>query len=129
MSKDYQARAEVGTAAADAAERRVDPRVGRDEVLFVQAAVPGTGSGERRTIRCRSADLSSGGLRVRIEDGLPVGTSVELWIKLPERERSCYLLGTVCWCAPVQTGAEIGVEVQAGPGTDFEYWRAMTFTG
>ena len=41
-----------------------------------------SGEQNRRTLKCASADLSRGGLRLTVAEALPVGALLELWIKL-----------------------------------------------
>ena len=70
------------------AERRTHARIPRTEVLFVQVISAPRAGTDRVTLRCRTADLSPGGLCIELEDEIAVGTAVESWIRLPEAERN-----------------------------------------
>ena len=107
-------------------ERRQHPRIARDEVLFVQAELRAEDGANRTTLRCHSADLSPGGLRLHLMDPLPVGTELELWIRIPGAARNYYLAGTVRWCRAGEHDAELGVAVHAAPSTDDAAWREFT---
>ena len=108
-------------------ERRSSRRSRRAETLFVQLAAIIEGETQRRTLKCESADLSLGGLRIQVAETLPVGNSVEVWIKLTDSPQTFYLVGSVRWCAPTDHGAEVGIAVTDGPATDFKAWRRMNF--
>ena len=108
------------------AERRQHQRIARDEVLFVQAELRDDNGPTRSTLRCHSADLSPGGLRLHLTDPLPVGTELELWIRIPGAARNYYLAGTVRWCREGDHDAELGVAVHPAPSTDDAAWRAFT---
>ena len=108
-------------------ERRSSRRSRRAETLFVQLAAIIEGETQRRTLKCESADLSRGGLRIQVAETLPVGNSVEVWIKVTDSPQTFYLVGSVRWCEPTDHGAEVGIAVTDGPATDFKAWRRMNF--
>ena len=108
-------------------ERRSSRRSRRAETLFVQLAAIIEGETQRRTLKCESADLSRGGLRIQVAETLPVGNSVEVWIKVTDSPQTFYLVGSVRWCAPTDHGAEVGIAVTDGPATDFKAWRRTNF--
>ena len=106
-------------------DRRSVLRIGRKERLFVQLSATASGEQNRRTLKCASADLSRGGLRLTVAEALPVGALLELWIKLAGARRNYYLVGDVRWCVPADPDYEIGVEVKEAPATDFKTWRRL----
>lgn len=109
------------------AERRTHARIPRTEVLFVQVISAPRAGTDRVTLRCRTADLSPGGLCIELEDEIAVGTAVEAWIRLPEAERNFYLAGTVRWYRDGDGCIQLGVGLHAAPGTDFDAWRHLDF--
>lgn len=115
-----------GDGTGSAEERRRHPRIARDEVLFVQADLRDARGTRRTTLRCHAADLSPGGLRLHLAEALPVGTELELWIRIPDADRNYYLAGTVCWCRAGDRETELGVSVRDAPSTDDAAWRAFT---
>ena len=108
-------------------ERRAHARSHRHETLFVQAAIAREDGEVRQTLRCQSADLSRGGLRITLAAAIDPGTVLEVWIKVPDAGRNFYLVGTVRWCECVAGNALIGVAVRDAPGTDYKLWRRMNF--
>lgn len=108
-------------------ERRSHARHTRQETLFVQVAIKRDGDELRQTLRCQSADLSRGGLRLNLEVALETGTLLELWLKIPEAGHNFYLVGNVRWCDLVKGGTQLGVAVRDAPGTDYKRWRRMNF--
>ena len=108
-------------------ERRSHARHSRQETLFVQVAIRRDGDEQRQTLRCQSADLSRGGLRLNLEVTLETGTMLELWLKVPEAGHNFYLVGNVRWCDYVTDGVQLGVAVCDAPGTDYKLWRRMNF--
>ncbi len=108
-------------------DRRGYLRTGRKESLFVQLSATLSGEQDRRTLKCTSADLSGGGLRLTVTEELPIGALLELWIKLASARRNYYLVGDVRWCIPAHADYEIGVVVKDAPATDIKTWRRLCF--
>ena len=107
-------------------DRRNHLRTLRQERLFVQLGIDAA-TGERRTLKCDSADLSRGGLRVGLSEALPPGAALEVWIRLVSARRNFYLCGEVRWCVRKSPGFEIGVHVREAPATDYRMWRRLRF--
>ncbi len=108
-------------------ERRGHLRTGRKESLFLQLSATFSGEQDRRTLKCASADLSRGGLRLTVTEELPIGALLEIWIKLTSARRNYYLVGDVRWCVPAHDEYEIGVVVKDAPATDIKSWRRLCF--
>lgn len=108
-------------------DRRTHWRTLRTETLFMQLRVSVPGGEERRTLRCESADLSRGGLRIAVATEVPVGSLIEAWIKVQGEPSNFYLVGQVRWCTAQAQGAEIGVALKDAPGTDYKTWRRVNF--
>lgn len=108
-------------------DRRSQFRLARREHLFVQLSATLTGEQTRRTLKCRSADLSRGGLRLALSEALPPGALLEIWIRLANMRRNYYLVGDVRWCAASRRGYQVGVRVKNGPATDYRIWRRLCF--
>lgn len=102
-------------------ERRRSPRQPRRETLFAQVGFAAQG-GARRTVRCLSADLSGSGLRVEMEEGISVGTELDLWVRLDASARNFLLRGRVRWYDATRRSA--GIAVVFAEGTDYWTWQA-----
>lgn len=108
-------------------DRRGHLRTSRQEHLFVQLNSTFSDDQDRRILKCASADLSRGGLRLTVPQALPVGALLELWIRLISARRNYYLVGDVRWCVAVQASYEIGVSLKDAPATDCKTWRRLCF--
>lgn len=109
-------------------ERRAHLRTTRRERLFVQLGPSPDDPANRLTLKCHSADLSRGGLRVRLSEAVPVGAELELWVRVASTRRNFYLTGDVRWCVADGERHEVGIRVTDGPGTDVRAWRKLCFT-
>lgn len=82
-----------------------------EEELVVEVCEdPGAGPA-KEALRSFGVDLSGGGVRVRLERPMAVGTPVVVTVWLPDAERSIRARGAVRWCRPEAdgTGAEAGI--------------------
>ncbi len=113
-------------ALGDPLERRLDGRSSRAETLFMQLRMATVGD-ERRTLRCQSADLSRGGMRIQTAAEVPIGALIEAWIKIRGEPNNFYLVGEVRWCTANPLGAEVGIALNDAPGTDYKGWRRLDF--
>lgn len=101
------------------AERRRAPRVARHEHLFARVAACAdhpdmVGS----VLRAASEDLSRGGLRVRVDRALDVGTVFDLWVKIKDAEGTFLLHGTVRWCRESDAEGEYAAGIQLWAGDE-----------
>jgi hypothetical protein len=89
---------------------RKHPRFRVENTVFVELASPEFGSRETGTIsRCKSIDVSRGGLRLQLRQALRIGAILQLGVELPAAADTLYLVGDVRWCQPIPTsGAEPG---------------------
>ena len=86
------------------------------------------GVSEGQTFQARTADLSDGGLRLRLMTAVAAGTELEMWVISPVQRETLVINGAVRWCQPVQGDAtihEAGVEIARRPTTDFLKWQKM----
>ena len=109
-------------------ERRGHPRVARSERLFVQvAACSGAPNLAGATLRASTADISASGLRLLLDQEVPVGCSLELWVKVEGRPGTFLLTGEVRWTQPTgRPGAHfVGVALAGGGSQDSQRWREL----
>jgi hypothetical protein len=112
------------------AERRSAPRLPRHEQVFARVATcPAHPDLVGTVLRAASEDLSRGGLRVRIDRPMDVGTVFDLWLKIKDAEGTFLLHGTVRWLheAEVEGDYYVGIQLWAGDEPrldDLEPWDA-----
>ncbi len=104
-------------------ERRRSPRQHRRETLFAQVGIAAR-DGARRTVRCLSTDLSGNGLRVQMDEGISVGTVLDLWVRLETVGCNFLLRGRVRWYERARR--EAGIAVIFAEGTDYWAWQAAS---
>ncbi len=109
-------------------ERRQHVRQPRDERVVVQIVSstrdtlpPGT------VVRCSTKDVSSQGIRIQLEQQLPEGFQLELWIEISNHPSKFFLAGEVKWCEELDEGKRylVGVELKAGDTDDFKQWQEV----
>ncbi len=112
---------------SDATERRRQPRLDRDDALFVRVGWADREVVEEgQTLRCSTENVSSDGLRVRLPEVVPEGTLVELWIRVTGRPGTFLLKGTTRWSTALEDGsALVGIQLAEEPAEDIEAWRAL----
>ena len=109
-------------------DRRQHVRQPRDERVVVQIVSsthdtlpPGT------IVRCSTRDVSSQGLRIQLEQQVPEGFALELWVEISNHTSKFFLAGVVKWCKELDGGKRylVGVELKEGDTDDFKQWREV----
>jgi Tfp pilus assembly protein PilZ len=107
-------------------ERRQHTRHPRDERVVVQIVSstrdtlpPGT------VVRCSTKDVSRRGLRIQLDQRVPEGFDLELWVEISNHPTKFYLSGEVKWCQEVEEGKRymVGVELREDKIEDLEMWE------
>lgn len=110
-------------------ERRNNPRLMRDDRLFIQII----GASENpslvgTTLSCSAVDISRQGIRLGVEHEAPVGSEIEMWIDIKGISDKYYLNGFVKWCYELDSDVadyELGIQLVDKAMTDFTSWQAM----
>lgn len=79
-----------------------------------------------RTFISKTADISTQGLRIRLNHEPEIGSVLEMWIVSHLHEGTIVLSGTVRWARPVaQEGYshQAGIELAEQPTPDFSRWQ------
>ncbi len=109
-------------------DRRQHVRRPRDERVVVQIAAsthdtlqPGT------VVRCSTKDVSAHGIRIQLDQQLPKGFLLELWIEIANHPSKFFLAGEVKWCQELDAGERyrVGVELSEGETEDFKRWQEV----
>lgn len=105
-------------------ERRNHPREARVERLLIQiAASDGAPDLAGATLASRTYDVSASGLAVTLDQALPQGSHVELWVRIEGDRGKYFLAGSVRWCRPDGEGFLHGIELEPAAGDDLERWH------
>lgn len=109
-------------------DRRQSQRQPRDERVVVQIVSstrdtlpPGT------VVRCSTKDVSPEGLRIQLDQKVPEGFQVELWVEISNHPSKFYLAGEVKWCQELEGGKRylVGVALSEGKTEDLELWQSL----
>ncbi len=108
-------------------ERRGQPRLQRDDALFVPVgSANGDAVQEGQTVRCSTENVSPDGLRLRLPEAVPEGTIVELWVRVTDRPGTFLLKGMTKWAMAQEDGSVlVGIQLAQEPAEDIGAWRAM----
>lgn len=109
-------------------DRRQSNRQPRDERVVVQIVSstrdtlpPGT------VVRCSTKDVSPEGLRIQLDQQVPEGFELELWVEISNHPSKFYLAGEVKWCQELEEGKRylVGVALSQGKTEDLELWQSL----
>ena len=109
-------------------DRRQHSRQPRDERVVVQIVSstrdtlpPGT------VVRCATKDVSARGLRIQLDQKVPEGFQIELWVEISSHPSKFYLAGEVRWCEEVEEGKRylVGIELSDGKTEDLAVWQEL----
>jgi Tfp pilus assembly protein PilZ len=109
-------------------DRRQHSRQPRDERVVVQIVSstrdtlpPGT------VVRCSTKDVSASGLRIQLDQPVPEGFLLELWVEVSNHPTKFYLAGEVKWCQELDEGKRylVGVELKETDTEDFKQWQEV----
>ena len=113
---------------SDSKDRRQHARQARDERVVVQIVSstrdtlpPGT------VVRCATKDVSAQGLRIQLDQKVPEGFEIELWVEISNHPSKFYLAGEVKWCKEVEAGKRylVGIELTEGKTEDLTVWQEL----
>jgi len=110
-------------------ERRINPRLMRDDRLFIQIlAASENPELVGCTLTCSALDISREGIRLGVDNEAPVGSEIELWVDIKGNANKYYLNGFIKWCYELDSDSaefELGIELNDKDLTDFRVWQEM----
>jgi hypothetical protein len=115
-------------------DMRKHPRFRVENTVFVELASPEFGSSESGSIaRCKTVDVSRGGLRVNLDRAVQVSAILQVGVELPAGSGTLYLVADVRWCQPFPTsdagpGWSAGLCLLNADGSDIDNWAALITT-
>ncbi len=107
-------------------DRRQNVRQPRDERVVVQIV-----SSARDTlppgmvVRCSTKDVSPEGIKIHLNQPVPEGLLLELWIEFSDHSSKFFLAGEVKWCQEIDDSSRylVGIELKEGATDDFKLWQ------
>jgi Tfp pilus assembly protein PilZ len=110
-------------------DRRQTPRIPDSSSAAVTIlSAPSAPEIEGQTFFCLAANISEGGLMIRVGVPVPQGSIIEARVAFKEPIRSFNLVGRVAWVDPHGVpghGFSLGIEFTSGNGRDLESWREV----
>ena len=109
-------------------DRRQHTRQPRDERVVVQIVSstrdtlpPGT------VVRCSTKDVSANGIRIQVDQRVPEGFLLELWVEVSNHPTKFYLAGEVKWCQELDEAKRylVGIELKDSDTEDFKQWQEV----
>ena len=106
-------------------ERRRTSRLGCDDRLCIQTVTSSQGPCVT-TVFCSATDVSEAGIRVCVDDPVPVGCLLELWVEIAGRAGRFLLTGLVRWSEQTSEGGTylLGIELHENSENLVE-WRDL----
>ena len=110
----------------DGLKNRKHHRLAIVSTTFVELESPDAGdTNSGKLAACKSLDISRGGLKVLLEEEIPVGALLQLGVELPNAEEPLYLVGEVRWCLPNEedNGTWVaGFQLMNADNSDIKHW-------
>jgi hypothetical protein len=113
-------------------DRRQHTRQPRDERVVVQIVSstrdtlpPGT------VVRCSTKDVSPTGIRIQLDQQVPEGFHLELWVEVSNHPTKFYLSGEVKWSRELDQAGRylVGIELKDADTEDFKQWQEVLGIG
>lgn len=110
-------------------ERRDNPRLMRDDKLFIQILAASENPAlVGSTLSCSALDISRQGIRLGVDHEAPVGSEIELWVDVNGMSEKYFLNGFIKWCYELDSDSasyELGIELIEKDLTDYAIWQEM----
>jgi PilZ domain-containing protein len=109
---------------------RQQPRLPVNSRVFIELEAPAAGSSEDANIAiCRTLDVSRLGIKVALEQRLPVGAYLQIGVEpLADNGDTFFLAAQVRWCRPGDDGENpwlAGFELLPAEHSDLARWMAL----
>lgn len=107
-------------------ERRTETRLHDRATIFVERlAAEYDNSRPANIVICRSVDISTNGLQVRMDEPVPVGSILRLCAQFHDNRQSLYLVGEVKWLREERGQFCIGFSLFESEQTDIMAWKEL----
>lgn len=107
-------------------DKRRHLRLPVESAVFIELVSPLAGNAQSGQVaRCKTLDVSRGGLRVNLSRPLLTGSILQIGVELPGSDDTLYLAGEVRWCNPdpLRPGTWMaGFAVLDAADSDIDLW-------
>ncbi|NND67402.1 MAG: PilZ domain-containing protein [Halioglobus sp.] len=110
-------------------EKRKHLRLPVASTTFIELESPTLKENSQGTVvKCRTLNVSRGGLLVLLDREVPVGAILQIGVDLADGDQTLYLAAEVRWCAPAEEsgmrrdGWYAGFQVLNSEGSDVTRW-------
>ena len=108
-------------------EKRIGVRKRRREDVFIELTLLNTdGDYIDKVVECETVDVSVNGLKLYVSHDIPVGTVMDVCVKVEGINQPFYLTTELKWIEPLADEGWyfVGLEVYEGDDTDCALWLA-----
>lgn len=113
----------------NAEERRNNYRLMHEVSIFLETLAPCPGDDPIGNISlCGSVDISPSGLRMKLDQSLPLNAILQMAIQFSDKKRF-NLVAEVRWIKETSEGYEVGFLILESEQTDFSAWQALFENG
>ncbi|MEP1469554.1 MAG: PilZ domain-containing protein [Halieaceae bacterium] len=110
-------------------EQRKYVRLTLESTVFLELMAAGIAGEETAEVaKCKTLDISRGGLRVQVGQPLTIGAILQIGVELSPGERPLYLAGEVKWCLPARETEQAwtaGFALLNASDSDIEQWYEL----
>ncbi|NVJ51361.1 MAG: PilZ domain-containing protein [Gammaproteobacteria bacterium] len=108
-------------------ELRGESRVERQETVFIEVLASSANEDNGLVVKCSTADISPGGLKVTSNYPIDVGAFLELLIDFDQESLKYLLTGEVKWCRQIDSVPtyHCGFELLEAEHSDIKLWREL----
>jgi Tfp pilus assembly protein PilZ len=110
-------------------QKRKHLRLPIESTIYIKLLTSRPGQDESaRMLKCKSLNVSRGGLQVMLEEELTVGTILQIGVELPSEKDTLYLAAEVRWCLPSKNEHNpwmAGFQILNTHDSDIERWVTL----
>ncbi len=106
-------------------DRRKHERFKIARVIYVEVVRARSGTeADNPILRCETADVSIGGLRIWVPESIPQGSMLNLAVPMDDWKNNLELVATAVWTRPCESpaGFWVGLELEDSGREDMERW-------
>lgn len=115
----------------DYTDRRKHERIDVVQAIYIEVVSRGSRSeSENIILMCETVDISVGGLRLRVPESIPSGSTLNIAVPMDEWKENLELVGEAMWVKPADDGQGfwVGLELKDSSRDSMEQWFKVVHT-